>query len=119
MAGEGHGRSVDWSVKLNGTSLTSGTVYSGDPYSRATPFDFATGSGGPTALQSIAVIPGGEITFEAAQGIGSPNGDIVGVEFMVTLGPGGPTPTPAPIGPCATPVPTPACAAQSTTADQC
>jgi hypothetical protein len=106
------GRSVDWSVKLNGTSLTSGTVYSGDPYSRATPFDFATGSGGPTALQSIAVIPGDEITFEAAQGIGSPNGDIVGVEFMVTLGPGGPTPTPAPIGPCATPVPPPACAAQ-------
>jgi Bacterial Ig domain len=96
------GRSVDWSVKLNGTSLTSGTVYSGDPYSRAMPFDFATGSGGPAALQLIAVVPGDEITFEAAQGNGSPNGDIVGVQFMVTAGPDGPTPTPAPIEPCAT-----------------
>jgi hypothetical protein len=84
------GRSVDWSVKLNGTLLTSGTVYSGDPYSRATPFDFATGSGGSSALHSIAVVPGDEITFEATQGSGSPNGDIVGVKFTVTADPGGP-----------------------------
>ena len=114
MAGGDIGRSVDWSVKLNGTSLTSGTVYDGDPYSRAMPFDFATGSGGPGALQLIAVVPGDEITFEAAQGSGSLNGDIVGVQFMVTVGPDGPTPTPAPIEPCETPMPTPtpACAAQ-------
>jgi hypothetical protein len=89
------GRRVDWSLKLNGTSMTSGTVYSGDPYSRAAPFDFANGSGGPSVLQLIAVVPGDEITVEAAQGSGSPFGDIVGVQFTVSGGP-----------------PTPACAAQ-------
>jgi hypothetical protein len=32
---------------------TPGTVYSGDPYSRAAPFDFANGSGGPSVLQKF------------------------------------------------------------------
>jgi hypothetical protein len=52
------GRSVGWSLLVNGAVLTSGDVSSGDPYSSSAPFFFDAGSAGPLPLQGIAVNPG-------------------------------------------------------------
>ncbi len=48
------GRRMGWQLRKNGTVLTSGEVYSGDPYDFANPFRFELGAAGPAALtQSV------------------------------------------------------------------
>ncbi len=42
-------RGSSWSLYLNNTLLTTGVVAGGDPYSRASPFNFSNGSGGSQA----------------------------------------------------------------------
>jgi hypothetical protein len=79
------GRSNEWSVWLGGTQLTSGMVASGDPYSRATPFDLAAGSGGASALDDVAVAPGDVVMLQVART--SFYGDFVGVNLTITATP--------------------------------
>lgn len=76
------GRSNQWSLFLNNTLLSQGTVASGDPYSAAAPFDLATGTGGAAALDDVAVSSGDVIKLQLART--STNGDYVGVNFTVT-----------------------------------
>lgn len=75
------GRSNTWSLWLNSAPLTSGDIFSGDPFNRASPFNFAAGSGGAAILTDIAVMQGDviELRIEAT----SVNGDFVGVDFEV------------------------------------
>ena len=40
------GRAVDWKLWVNGIQLTGGSLFSGDAFDRANPFDLASGSGG-------------------------------------------------------------------------
>jgi hypothetical protein len=79
------GRSNQWSVWLNSTLLTSGTVASGDPYSRANPFDLAAGSGGAPVLDNVAVSPGDVVMLRIART--SQYGDFVGVKLTITATP--------------------------------
>jgi hypothetical protein len=74
------GRSADWSIYLNGTLLTKGSLTSTDPYDSANPFDFSTGSGGPSALiQSIDI--GDVIEFEVVRTHFF--GEFVGVDMTI------------------------------------
>ena len=72
-------RSHTWELLLNGLSLTSGAISSGDPYDRVNPFDFAAGSGGPLVLDDIAVSVGDVIELRIVKTSGF--GDIVGVKL--------------------------------------
>lgn len=75
------GRSNDWKIYLNNTLLTSGSLASGDVYSRASPFDLATGSAGAAVLQDIAVNVGDVIRLQLERT--GQSGDFVGINFSV------------------------------------
>ncbi len=81
------GRSNDWEILHNATSLTSATVSSGDAFDRANPFDFATGSGGAAALTGIAVSAGDVIELRVTRAVAS-QGHFSGVTFTVVPEPG-------------------------------
>ena len=76
------GRSNTWELLLDGVSLTSGAISSGDPFDRDNPFDFAAGSGGPLVLDDIAVSIGDVIELRIVKTSGF--GDIVGVKLTIT-----------------------------------
>jgi hypothetical protein len=76
------GRSNQWSLWLNQTLLSSGSVSSGDPYSRADPLDLASGSGGSSALVDLPVSPGDVLMLALEKT--SLYGDFVGVELTIT-----------------------------------
>jgi hypothetical protein len=78
------GRAADWSVLYNGAVLTSGHLESGDPYSRANPFDLRQGSNGPSALINRHLAAGDTIGLRL-QRFGQ-SGDFIGVRFTVTTG---------------------------------
>lgn len=79
------GRSNDWSIWKNNVLLTSGSLFTGDPFDRANPFDFSTGSGGASALTSISVSPGDVIMFQVDKT--SSDGDFVGVNLTISAVP--------------------------------
>jgi len=78
------GRSNHWALLKNSTVLSEGDIASGDPFSRAVPFNLAAGTGGPAALANIPVAPGDTLQLRLTQ-TGGP-GDFVGVNFTVTTG---------------------------------
>nr|AIE90234.1 hypothetical protein [uncultured marine thaumarchaeote AD1000_01_F04] len=77
------GRSNDWTLYLNDVPLTDGNIFSGDSFSRAMPFDFDLGSGGPAALDNVPVSVGDVLKLEFVRTSGF--GDIIGVHMTVTL----------------------------------
>jgi hypothetical protein len=77
------GRSNDWSIALNGVTLTSGSLASGDAYDRAHPFVFTTGASGASVLQNIIVAAGDVVQLELVNTSGF--GDYVAVSFSVSL----------------------------------
>lgn len=77
------GRGNHWSIALNGTSLTSGDVSSGDAYSRAAPMSFASGSGDSAPLASMSVHVGDVIELDLSRT--STSGDYCGIRMQVTL----------------------------------
>jgi hypothetical protein len=77
------GRSNHWTLYRNDQALTSGDISSGDPYSRANPFRFDQGSGGPGVLVGIPVAQGDSLELAIAKT--SPFGDFVGVSFHITV----------------------------------
>jgi len=76
-------RGNHWSISFNGTELTFGDVFSGDPYDRATPMDFTAGSGGAAPLTAIPVAPG-DVVMLALTRTASP-GDYSGIRLQVEL----------------------------------
>jgi hypothetical protein len=89
------GRSLVWSLWLNGTQLTEGNVYSGDPYSRANPMAMLAGTGGASVLHGIAVNAGDEITFVNVTHPSSAFGDFTALNLSISY-----------VGPIAVSVPT-------------
>jgi hypothetical protein len=77
------GRSNDWFLFLNDTLLTSGSIASGDVYSRANPYDFADGSGDSGAVTDVVVLAGDVLRLEFART--SAAGDFVGVDMIVNF----------------------------------
>ena len=77
------GRANDWQILKNGAPLTGGSIFSGDAFSRATPFLLTAGSGGASAVTNIPIAVGDtlELRFTLAGTSGS--GDFVGTNFTV------------------------------------
>ncbi len=76
------GRSNQWTLKLNGVALSGGNISSGDPYSRANPFEFINGSGGPSVLAGIPVSVGDVFRLDIVKTSGP--GDFAGVNLTIT-----------------------------------
>lgn len=76
------GRSNQWSLFLNGTLLSQGDLFTGDPYSRANPFEFGSGSGGANAVTGLAVSTGDVLSLAIAR-TGFAPGDFVGVDLRI------------------------------------
>jgi len=79
------GRNMYWGIVVNGVEKTSGHLPAGI-YSRAVPFDFQNGSGGPEAL-NFGISPGTTITLALWQD-DSTWTDFVGVNFTIDATPG-------------------------------
>ena len=77
------GRSNLWSLWLNNTLLTSGAIFSGDPFDRAHPYDLATGSGGAAVLQDLVVSLGDVVVLQLDTT--SLFGDFVRVSLTVSI----------------------------------
>ncbi len=75
------GRGNHWDISLNGISLTGGDIFSGDPYDRADPFDFAAGSGGPAVLSDIPVVIGDVLRLQITRT--SEPGDYAGINLTI------------------------------------
>lgn len=78
------GRSNTWRLLSGTTLLRSGVVASGDPYSRANPFQFANGTG-TAPLTNHPVGCAGTIIFETERNTVS--GDFVGVNLTIAFTP--------------------------------
>ncbi|MBI1369246.1 MAG: PEP-CTERM sorting domain-containing protein [Planctomycetes bacterium] len=76
-------RSVDWRLRLNGTLLTGGSLFSGDLFDSGEPFEFSAGSGGANAVLALAVSAGDVVTLEFERT--SVSGDFVVVDLGVEL----------------------------------
>ncbi len=83
------GRGVDWSIFLNGTLLTHGSVVSGDPFSSSTPLSFSAGSGGAGAVAGLNVSTN-DLLMLRFDSQNSGGGDFVGIDLGVYI-----VPTPA------------------------
>jgi hypothetical protein len=75
-------RSNVWRLLVNGTVISTGDLFAGDPFSRATPMDLALGTGGPAALLGIPVSIGDaiELQFEKTGSFG----EFVGVNLTIS-----------------------------------
>ena len=86
-AGRDIGRSNNWSLTLNGVLITSGSIYSGDPYSSSYHMDYSYGNGGSSSVSDIIVNAGDILGLTLVKS--SPFGDYVGVDLLampLTLG---------------------------------
>ena len=75
-------RSNHWSLWIRGVKVSEGDIASGDPYDRATPFDFSAGTGGGAAITSVSVNVGDPIELLLERT--SQFGDFVGIRFSVS-----------------------------------
>ncbi len=75
-------RSVDWSLSVRGTTLTGGSLYSGDPYNRANPFDLSTGWSGASVLSNIPIYSGDIVKLTLATK--SYLGEFTGINLTIT-----------------------------------
>jgi hypothetical protein len=78
-------RGNQWNLYVKGQLVSTGTISGGDPYSRANPFTFSLGSGGPIALNDIPVALGDTVTLELVRT--SVDGDFVGVNLAIAAVP--------------------------------
>lgn len=79
-------RNVDWNLYLNNSLITSGNVGIGDPYDRASPFDFPKGTGGASTL-SFNTVVGDVIKLELTRGPNSEADHFVGVNLSIDVVP--------------------------------
>jgi hypothetical protein len=78
------GRSNTWTLLAGSTMLRTGVVASGDQYSRANPFNFASGTG-TEPITNRLIGCGGTIIFEATRNTVA--GDFVGVNMTIAFTP--------------------------------
>ncbi len=83
------GRANTWRLHKNGLLISQGTVFSGDPYSRASPFPLSQGSGGSAALSGLPVTTGDVIRLEIVKA--SSAGDFCGVTLTISQSSTAPT----------------------------
>lgn len=79
-------RAADWTILINGTAVTAGLLHRDDGTTGATPFDFASGSGGAGVLDDVAVLAGDvvELRMETNTSFGTTAGSFLGINLTVT-----------------------------------
>jgi hypothetical protein len=75
------GRSNTWTLSRNGITLSTGTIGSGDPYSRINPFTYDQGSGGAAAVTGLSLNSGDVIELQIARA--GTSGDFAGVRLSI------------------------------------
>lgn len=83
------GRANTWRLHKNGLLISQGTVFSGDPYSRAAPFPLSQGSGGSASLSGLSVAIGDVIRLDIVKA--SSAGDFCGVTLTISQSSTAPT----------------------------
>lgn len=73
-----------WELLANGVSLTQGDLVFADAYTESAPFDFASGTSGASVL-TRTVQSNDVIELRIYRQAGSPYGDLVGLNFSVSL----------------------------------
>ncbi|HEY1471917.1 MAG TPA: hypothetical protein VGF61_22955, partial [Candidatus Acidoferrum sp.] len=76
------GRSNHWSLTINGNLVSGGDISAANS-SRSSPFDLASGTGGPGVLNNISVFAGEVIKLQFDETSPDAFGDFVGVNFTV------------------------------------
>ncbi|MBS1722022.1 MAG: hypothetical protein JSS66_03325 [Armatimonadetes bacterium] len=76
------GRSADWYLSARGVVVSTGSLASGDAYSRAFPMDYALGSGGSAALTGHLLDTGDAIDLKHTNT--STAGDFIGITMKLT-----------------------------------
>lgn len=82
-------RAVNWSIEKNGITLTGGSLFDGDIYSRANPFNLLNGSGGAAIITNVNVLSGDQLVLKMTTV--SASGDFVGMNYSLNF-----TPVPEP-----------------------
>jgi hypothetical protein len=80
------GRTQDWFIKVNGSTITNGVLTSDNGFNSITPLNFSTGSGGIAAL-SRSVLSGDVISLEFLRHAGEPFGSHMGIDLFVQFTP--------------------------------
>ena len=76
-------RSMSWELRKNGAVLSAGTVITDGRYTRSSPFNLATGTGGPTVLeQNLGAGDQIELAF-ISNSQGGRLGDFLGLTIVV------------------------------------
>lgn len=75
------GRGNHWTLLHNGTTLMQGDIFSGDVYSRSSPFNFASGTGTASTLTNRSVVAGDLIKLQLDKT--SSFGDYTAVRFTI------------------------------------
>jgi hypothetical protein len=78
-------RSNHWSLYDNGVLLTGGDITGADAYDRTNPFDFSAGTGGPSMLQNIPVLPGDVLSLFIVSTTSNPTRDGYFVDTNLTI----------------------------------
>lgn len=86
------GRSEDWFLTLNGSTISQGTLTSLSTITSTTPLDISTGTGGSAALTQI-VNTGAVISLQFLRHTGTSFGTTMGVEMSVTMATAVPEPS--------------------------
>jgi hypothetical protein len=76
------GRSMDWTLRLNGVSLSGGSLTSTDSFTSSNPFKFLDGNGGPSVL-NVAVSTGDVVALELGRPTSDNSHEFVGVDFSI------------------------------------
>jgi sugar lactone lactonase YvrE len=82
LARKNIGRDAEWRILLNGVAITGGSLYHNDPYTSASPFQFAQGWGGSAAL-SLEVSEGDVIAVELYKSPTTPYGEVMGLDLRI------------------------------------
>lgn len=80
------GRGNHWRLIYNGTIVTGGTVFDGDPYSRANPMGLEQGSGGMQVLSNVPAYAGKSVVLELERTTSA--GEFTGINLTIELMPG-------------------------------
>ena len=81
---------MDWTLRVNGSRISGGSLTSDDSFTSSNPFDFSAGDGGTSAL-SFPVSVNDVIALKLRRPSTYPSNEFVGVDLTITA-----TPVPEP-----------------------
>lgn len=78
-------RPMNWELRKNGATLSSGGLYPSDPYTKDNPFNFANGSGGAAAL-NVPVVQNDVLELLVYRQSTATYSTFVGIDYRIIFG---------------------------------